>query len=221
MSDDIINKLSDIFIHFPGVGPKQAKRFVYFLLAQPAGSLTNLSQLISELKKDVYQCDLCLRFFIPYRRGQTEICGLCVDETKDDSLLMLVEKDIDLENIRKMGVYNGKYFVLGGLIPILAKSPTQKINQTELLKLIEQKIKKQSLTEIIIALSVTRDGDNTIDYLEKLLAPYKTQGVKISILGRGLSSGTEIEYSDSDTIKNALENRHWFLHFFNSRQKKV
>ena len=114
----------------------------------------------------------------------------------------------DLENIRKMGIYNGKYFILGGLIPILEKNPAQRIKEGELLKLVEQKVKANSLKEIIIALSVTRDGDNTIEYLEKLLEPYKTQGMKISILGRGLSSGTEIEYSDSDTIKNALANRH-------------
>ncbi|MEK7477954.1 MAG: toprim domain-containing protein [Patescibacteria group bacterium] len=213
--DDIISKLSEIFIRFPGVGPKQSRRFVYFLLAQHPGTLANLSQLISELKKDVHQCEQCLRFFIPClpagrptTKNQADICGLCADETKDDSLLMLVEKDIDLENIRKMGVYNGKYFVLGGLIPILAKNPAERIKEKELLKLVDQKTKANTLKEIIIALSVTRDGDNTIEYLEKLLKPYVSKSVKISILGRGLSSGTEIEYSDSDTIKNALENRH-------------
>jgi len=207
MHDDIINKLSEIFTRFPGVGPKQARRFVYFLLSQQQGSLNNLAQLVGELKKDIHQCELCTRFFI-LNRGRSALCELCSDQSRDNSLLMIVEKDIDLNNIRKLGVYNGQYAVLGGLLPILEKNPNQRIRQDALIKNIEQKIKASVLKEIIIAISVTREGDNTADYLKQLLSPYEEQGVKVTLLGRGLSSGTEIEYTDSDTIKNALENRH-------------
>jgi recombination protein RecR len=121
---------------------------------------------------------------------------------------MIVEKDIDLNNIKKLGVYNGQYAVLGGLLPILEKNPNFKIRQDSLINNIEQKIKSGNLKEIIIAISVTRDGDNTCEYLKQILQPYQDQGIKVSLLGRGLSSGTEIEYTDSDTIKSALENRH-------------
>lgn len=207
MPDDIINKLAEIFTRFPGVGPKQARRFVYFLLSQQQGSLNNLSYLISELKKDIHQCELCTRFFI-LNRQRSALCEICSDSQRDNSLLMIVEKDIDLNNIRKLGVYNGHYAVLGGLLPILEKNPEQKIRQEALIKNIDKKIKDGSLKEIIIAISVTREGDNTADYLKQLLAPYENQGIKITLLGRGLSSGTEIEYTDSDTIKNALINRH-------------
>ena len=207
MNDDIINKLSEIFTRFPGVGPKQARRFVYFLLSQQQGSLNNLAHLVSELKKDIHQCELCTRFFI-LGRNQSPICELCADPSRDNHLLMIVEKDIDLNNIRKLGVYNGQYAVLGGLIPILEKDPTDRIRQNALIRNIEKRIKDHSLSEIIIALSVTREGDNTVDYLKSLFRPYEERGIKVTLLGRGLSSGTEIEYTDSDTIKNALLNRH-------------
>ncbi|MCX6712600.1 MAG: toprim domain-containing protein [Candidatus Vogelbacteria bacterium] len=207
MHDDIISKLTEIFVRFPGIGPKQARRFVYFLLAQPQGSLQNFAKLIAELKTDIVQCERCTRFFILGVK-RFPLCDLCADPNRDNSLLMIVEKDIDLNNIRKLGVYNGQYAVLGGLVPILEKNLEGRIRQTALVKNIEHRLAEHSLKEIIVALSVTREGDNTVDYLKVLLQPYETKGVKISIFGRGLSSGTEIEYTDSDTIKNALLNRH-------------
>jgi len=207
MNNDIINKLTEIFVRFPGIGPKQARRFVYFLLSQQTGALQNFSKLIAELKTDIHQCELCTRFFILGAK-RFPLCDLCADQARDNSLLMIVEKDIDLNNIRKLGVYNGQYAVLGGLVPILEKDPTNRIRQDSLIKNIEKRLSEHKLKEIIIALSVTREGDNTVDHLKSLLRPYEEKGVKISILGRGLSSGTEIEYTDSDTIKNALLNRH-------------
>src|SRR5680860_455696 len=159
MHEDIINRLSEIFIKFPGIGPKQARRFVYFLLGQQQSSLTNLAKLINELKKDIHQCELCTRFFI-LNHSRSALCELCSDQTRDNSTLMIVEKDIDLNNIRKLEVYNGQYAVLGGLIPILEKNPTEKIRQKALLNNIDQKFKTGNLKEIIIAISVTREGDN-------------------------------------------------------------
>jgi len=207
MNDDIIGKLTEIFVRFPGIGPKQARRFVYFLLSQTSGSLQNFAKLIAELKTDINQCELCTRFFILGNK-RVPICDLCLDPNRDNSQLMIIEKDIDLNNIRKLGVYNGQYAVLGGLIPILEKNPENRIRQDALVRNIEKRQADHNLKEIIIALSVTREGDNTVEYLKSLLQPYEEKGVKISILGRGLSSGTEIEYTDSDTIKNALLNRH-------------
>jgi recombination protein RecR len=94
---------------------------------------------------------------------------------------------------------------LGGLVGILEKEPEKKIRQRELLKRIEE---TKDIKEIIIALSANTDGDNTFSYLEKLLAPIaQKNNIKITHLGRGLSTGTELEYSDSDTLRNALKNR--------------
>ena len=115
---------------------------------------------------------------------------------------MVIEKDVDLDNVERSGVYSGKYFVLGGTIPILESEPHKKIRSNEL----EQYIEKNKFDEIIIATSANPDGDSTGEYIKKLLA--ETDGkVTISILGRGLSTGSELEYSDQETIKNAFNSR--------------
>ena len=118
---------------------------------------------------------------------------------------MIVSRDVDFENIEKSHFYNGLYFVLGGVVPILEKAPENRIRQNELLKLVETK----QPAEIILAMSLNPDGENTESYLRTILAPLaQAHNVKISTLGRGLSTGTELEYSDTETIKNALQNRH-------------
>jgi recombination protein RecR len=195
-----IEKLAELFEKFPGVGKRQAKRFVYFLLRKNSGYSSELSSAILNLKKNIRLCEESFQFFYS-EIGQT-LSPIARDENRDDSKIMIVEKDSDLENIERMGVYNGKYFVLGGSIPVLSKEPTQYIRETELLRIIEKK--KDILGEIILALSVNPQGENTLEYLQKKLEGF---GIKISILGRGLSTGTELEYSDKDTFLSAFENR--------------
>lgn len=195
-----IEKLAELFEKFPGVGKRQAKRFVYFLLRKNSGYSSELSSAILNLKKNIRLCEESFQFFYS-EIGQT-LSPIARDENRDNSKIMIVEKDSDLENIERMGVYNGKYFVLGGSIPVLSKEPTQYIRETELLKIIEKK--KDILGEIILALSVNPQGENTLEYLQKKLEGF---GIKISILGRGLSTGTELEYSDKDTFLSAFENR--------------
>lgn len=195
-----IEKLSELFEKFPGVGKRQAKRFVYFLLRKNSGYSKDISDAILSLKKNIRLCEESFQFFYS-ERGDT-LSPIARDENRDNSKLMIVEKDSDLENIERMGVYNGKYFVLGGSIPVLSKEPTQYIRETELLKLIEKK--KENLKEIILALSVNPQGENTLEYLQKILEKFN---IKISILGRGLSTGTELEYSDKDTFLSAFDNR--------------
>ena len=120
---------------------------------------------------------------------------------------MLVSHDVDFENIEKTGAYNGYYFILGGTVPILEKTPDRRIHQKDLLEKVQEKY-KDGLCEIIIALNYNPEGENTLSYLMDLLSKSTPDNkLKISTLGRGLSTGTELEYSDSDTIKNALKNR--------------
>jgi recombination protein RecR len=200
---DSINKLVQFFSEFPGIGPRQAKRFVYFLLTRPQNYLDDISVLIKDIRKNIRTCTSCFRFFT-VNAANSPLCPICRDDSRDSSTLMLVARDVDLETIERSKSYNGYYFVLGGTIPILDKSPETKIRQKELLKTIEVK-KSQGLSEIILAMNANADGENTADYLKSLLSPFAD--LKVSILGRGLSTGTELEYSDGDTIKNALKNR--------------
>ncbi len=204
---DPIRKLTEIFSEFPGIGPRQARRFVYFLLSRPPGYLKNLNSLITELKGSTNICQSCFRFF-PKDKANSLLCSICLDESRDKSILTIVSRDVDLENIEKSHAYSGLYFVLGGSVPILEKNPETRIRQKELQKNIEEKIKNNELKEIILAMNLNPEGENTVQYLESYLSPHaERNNIKITTLGRGLSTGTELEYSDTETIKNALKNR--------------
>ncbi len=194
--DDVIAKLAEVFGKFPGIGPRQAKRFVYFLLAQDAGYVSDLVSGIEELRSEVHQCPEC------YRYHMGERCVLCIDKNADQTTLLVVEKDADLESIKKTNKYRGRYFVLGGLLPILEEQPETKIRVNELKKRI---LALPELKEIILALSANPLGENTIDFLREEIAA--SPNIKVSVLGRGLSTGAELEYADSHTLTHALENR--------------
>lgn len=91
-------------------------------------------------------------------------------------------------------------------MPILEQEPDKKIRSRELLNRVEMRI-GSGLKEVILAMSANADGENTAQYIERLLAPFKAKGLRVSTLGRGLSTGTELEYSDADTLRNAVDNR--------------
>lgn len=200
-----IEKLAEIFRQFPGTGPRQAKRFVHFLLAQNADFLNDLAEQIAELKGGIAQCAQCQRFYSAI--DERKACGMCSDTNRDNTLLMIVEKDVDCDNVRRTGAYNGLFFILGGTLPILEKDPARKIRVRELIARIENGA-IGGLKEVILALSVNPEGENTAQYARKTIEPLMEKcGIKLSTLGRGLSTGTELEYSDADTLKNALKNR--------------
>ena len=121
---------------------------------------------------------------------------------------MVIEKDSDFESIRKSRVYNGKYFILGGLVPIVEKNTKSRVRIEELKERIKKNHSKNDLREIILAFSLSPQGDHTDTYVRNELKEIlEKQNIKISSLGKGLSTGTELEYSDNDTLKNALKNR--------------
>lgn len=199
-----IDNLTQSFMKFPGIGTRQAKRFVYFLLTQNPHFIETLAYEISELKKNITQCTACFRFYP--RTGNISVCDICVDET-DAGVLLVVEKDMDFESVRRSGGYAGKYFILGGTIPALERDPASKIRIRELLARIEQGA-SEGLSEVILAFSANPEGDFTRDYVIKTLEPVLGQlGIAITTFGRGLSTGTELEYSDAETLKHALKNR--------------
>ena len=234
---DALSKLEEIFRHFPGIGPRQAKRFAYFLLTKTDADLAEFSKNILELKKSVFACSLCQRFFPAGNKvvnANAPICSICSDPNRDTDTLMIVGRDIDLQAVERSRAYNGLYFVLGGSVPIFDEAPDQKIRQKELMARLEQMIHNSSsdksagdgilaeldgetrsssksqtgLKEVILATSVNPEGEHTASYIAGLLkADVEKHGFRISTLGRGLSTGTELEYSDSETLKSALQNR--------------
>lgn len=199
-----IDRLTELFKEFPGIGPRQARRFVYFLLRKNTGYVNEVISLIPELKKSVRVCKKCQRYFSI--KDGTDVCNICNDTRRDSSLLMVVSRDTDMESVEKSGEYDGYYFVLGGIVPILEEQNANKFIRLDELR---KRIEYDSPKEVIIATNANPDGDNTALFLKKNLSPLlEEKGVALSTLGRGLSTGTELEYSDQETIGNALKNRH-------------
>lgn len=201
---DVINELTELFRKFPGIGPRQANRFVHFLLERNDDA-ERLSALAKELPTTAARCSDCRRFFA--HEKNVKLCKICRDPARDNKILLIVARDTDLDTIEKSGTYRGKYFVLGGTIPILEKEPQKRAAMRELIARAAA-LAEKGLSEIVLALSANPEGENTANEAARALASLaKKRGIKISALGRGLSTGSELEYCDPETLKNALANR--------------
>lgn len=203
------DRLAELFMRFPGIGPKQAKRFVYFLLREHSHYKEQLIKTLEELKFTGRQCEKCYRFFGDKNAQLPKpLCSICESESRDKFQLMIVEKELDLDAVEKTGSYNGLYFILGGLVPPLTEKPSEIIRIRELTARIHTDIANKTLTEVIFALPVTDYGDTTAEYVEKTIKQIVgIEVVTLSHLARGLSSGLELEYVDKDTFKSALDRR--------------
>jgi recombination protein RecR len=200
-----IDELTEYFKKFPGIGPRQAGRFVYFLLNQQPEYVNGLITKIKNLEKEISTCADCFQYFIT-NSNQSLICPICAGKNRDRSKLLVVASDVDLKTIEKSGTYDGLYFVLGGTVPIMTTEPEKKIRLRSLTKKVARDV--DEIKEIIIALSANPEGENTADLVRTYLKNVCDENkIKISVLGRGLSTGSEIEYSDPQTLKNALNNR--------------
>jgi recombination protein RecR len=210
---DSIHKLQEIFANFPGIGPRQARRFVYYLMNKSPSFLNEFTKLVSEIKKSVFECENCHRFSaVADSHAKQTKCNICSDINRDDTTLLVVARDADLDAIESSGAYKGRYFVLGGSVPILDKEPQRRIRLETLLKHISDsensnEENSRALKEIIISMNSTPEGDHTADIVRDALRRIKMD-LKITVLGRGISTGAELEYLDKDTIQNALQNRH-------------
>lgn len=203
---DPIQKLSALFAEFPGIGTRQSRRFVYFLLKQSRSYRKELVSLIESLEGSVLECPRCHRYFMKKYDTREDRCVTCADSGRDRSLLMVVEKDSDLEAIERSGTYHGTYFILGGTLPILEKDPASRIKIGALRSLIEDE--SMSLKEIILACAITPESEHTAEYVrESIESIAHDHLISITTLGRGLSTGTELEYSDAETLRYALEGR--------------
>lgn len=195
-----IDKLTELFGKLPGIGPRQARRFVYYLLYRSESFRSELVRAIESLNNEIRRCESCLRFF-PKNGGANKLCKICESGERDNSILMLVPRDIDLDAVEKSHSYNGRYFVLGGVIPILDKEPEKHVRLAELDKRLRDDLE---IKEVILAMNANQDGEHTADFLKERFA---NTTLTFSTLGRGLSTGAELEYADPETLKNALQNR--------------
>lgn len=201
-----LERLQQYFTQFPGIGPRQARRFADFLLKQDERYVSGLIKEIQNARTNVRLCEDSFQYFYATDKGETK-APIARDPNRDDSILLVVEKDVDVENIERSNTYNGRYFVLGGTLPVLTQDPRSVIRITQLIERVQAKA-PHGLAEIILGMSFNPEGENTAAYVKQQLQPIAdTHDIRITTLGRGLSTGTELEYSDEDTIGYALKNR--------------
>lgn len=197
---DSIERLSAIFERFPGIGPRQAGRFVQYLLRSSPALRRELSDAIAQLGGSVRQCTECMR----YHAGDEKICGICANRNRDTGVLAVVASDADLSALERSGTYRGHYFVLGGTISLASEKATG-LRLRELLSSLSRRI-DSGLAEVILAFPANPEGDATaIRVREDVLA--SRPELRVTALGRGLSTGSELEYADPETIKSAFEGR--------------
>jgi recombination protein RecR len=202
-----LDKLVSHFENFPGVGARQARRFAFHILTMPPEETAEVSALISGLKDNVRECSSCRRFFAK-NGGPADLCDLCQQPSRDRVKLLVVERDTDIRSIERSGVYDGLYFVLGGTVPLLESRENKKLRGGGLKRVVEARL-SEGLREVILGFSVNPDGENTGRFVESIIKEIPgADQIKISHLGRGLSTGSELEYADPETLKNALQNRY-------------
>ena len=200
---DTLKKLQELFKRFPGIGERQAMRFAYFLATADRGYTQALIETIESLTINIKRCSRCFALSEKIINGK---CWNCSDPKANKNQVLVIEKDADRERFIKSKTYNGTYFVLGGLAPAIETDVASHIRTSQLLDLISNE-SSLGLNEIILALSATPDGERTNALLKVQIHKKFDDKIKISVLGKGLSTGTEIEYSDADTLSNALQSR--------------
>lgn len=199
---DSLERLAELFERFPGIGPRQARRFVYFLLNTDAGFRRELAATIDDVGGAAKHCPECARF----HDGHELLCSICANTHRDDSLLTIIATDADLRAIEQSGSYRGRYFVLGGTVSLSASKQTV-LREKAMIDATAMRIER-GLREIILAFPANPEGDVTTEHVRTVLMPLSEEKeVKVTMLGRGLSTGSELEYADSATISNALANR--------------
>jgi recombination protein RecR len=193
-----IHELTELLSHLPGLGPRQARRVVQYLLHKDQQFRNLLADQITGLSKKASQCRRCYRFD---DTASTGLCALCSDTARDASTLIVVEHDVDIDAIEASLTYKGNYFVLGGLMNLVKQRKDKVVRVAELKKRIDPEVR-----EVIFALATTPEGDFTARELMRELSTLNSE-LKTTLLGRGLSVGAELEYADPETLRSALKNR--------------
>ena len=186
------------FQKLPGVGPRQAARFILSLLEKDESELHELGHAIINLKKEIRTCHNC------FNLSENGLCHVCSSPSRDRSKIMVVEKVTDLDSIEKTGIYKGLYHVLGGAINPLESQTHETLRFKELGNRVDT-LSGNGAVELIIATNLNASGETTALYIKDQFQ--KNPQVNITRLARGLASGSNLEYADEITLKHALEHR--------------
>lgn len=188
--ENAVNEFSSL----PGIGRKTALRLVMHLLRREPDEVKRFGETVIKLRHEIRYCKYC------HTISDEDICTICVDKSRDQTVLCIVESVQDILAIENTRQYRGLYHVLGGII-----SPVDGVGPSDLnIDSLEDKVKNGGIEEIIFALSTTMEGDTTSYYLFKRLSRY---GIKHSVLARGVAIGDELEYTDEVTLGRSIINR--------------
>ena len=192
-----IQRLIEEFRKLPGVGGKTAARYAFAILNLTEEDAARFADAITGIKRDVHKCPVCF--------GLTESpegCDICADDTRDSSVICVVENPKDIMVMEKVRGYRGVYHVLGGALSPLDNITPDSLTVKELIARVEA----GGVKEIIIATNPTPGGDTTAAYLARILEP---TGVAVSRLAYGIPVGGDIEYADAVTLYRAMEGRRY------------
>lgn len=177
----------------PGIGPKTAQRLAFYLVKSPSGELEELLQALENMRRRIRFCVRC-GFF-----SEEELCRICQDPSRDAHVLCVVERPQDIFALERAG-FRGRYHVLQGVLSPLAGIGPEDIRIPELL----QRVQKEMVREVVLALNPSVDGEATALYLAQKLSAFP---VKVTLIARGLPSGGDLEFADEVTLAQALEGR--------------
>lgn len=193
----LLEKAVSEFSRLPGIGRKTALRLVLWMLRQDNADVDKFAEAVSRLKHEVRYCSVC------HNISDSDVCPICADPRRDVSTVCVVENIQDVMAIENTQQYRGLYHVLGGII-----SPMDGIGPSDLeVESLVERVKEGDVSEVILALSPTMEGDTTNFYLYRKLAP---TGVKVSVIARGIAVGNELEYTDEVTLGRSIMNRTLF-----------
>ena len=190
----LLDKAVGEFAKLPGIGRKTALRLVLHLLKQPDADVTSFADAITTMKRDVKYCSVC------HNVSDSELCPICSDSRRDGSLVCVVENIRDVMAIENTMQYHGLYHVLGGIL-----SPMDGIGPADIeIDSLVSRVAEGGVSEVILALSPTMEGDTTNFYISRRMRGY---GVKLSVIARGIAVGNELEYADEVTLGRSILKR--------------
>lgn len=194
MKSELLGRVVEELSKLPSVGERSALRLALHLLRQPESSSVALAAAIENFRKNIKYCVKCNNI------SDSSICPICADQSRDQSVVCVVEQVKDVISIESTGGYNGLYHVLGGVI-----SPMQGISPSMLkIDLLVDNISKGVVKEVIIALPSSVEGDTTVYFIRRKIEPYE---IKISVIARGIGVGEGLDLTDELTLVHALNNR--------------
>lgn len=197
-----IKNVVEAFSKLPGIGKKTALRLTLYLMQKPKSEIEHFAHALFNLHANTFRCKICNHL------SEQEICHICNNTERENSIICVVEEVGDLLAIEKTGYFRGKYHVLGGKIsPLDGIGP----DQLSISKLLER-IQNEDIQEIILALSTTQEGETTAFYLSKEIQAIKPQ-IVISLIAKGIPSGASLEYTDELTLSKSLMYRSPFTTF--------